>query len=377
MQDIHISVIGCGSRGREVVGNFLSAGKGRVHVCSAYDPSAESIDAARLRWNLPDLHAAASPQEAIADAQADLVAIFTPNAKHCEMILAALAARKRVFSEKPLGITIEQCRSIIEAEKRTGLHIMTGFVLRYSPIYRKVKELLDSGTFGSILSIAASEHRLSFAGGNSMSADYGWRRFRDQAGPYLLEKCCHDFDLLNWFIGGKPSRIAGFAGLDFFVPRHANLWDKYDHAVFASMVPEKHRINPFTSDKDIYDNHAVILEYPNGVKVNFTLTLANAIPERRMYISCTEGTIIVNSDEYFIRYRRYGEPADTTLRYDCTGTHGGGDAVMAKEVIDALLHGGQTDISGSSNGLDCALVALAADESMRTGKIVSLEDMLR
>jgi predicted dehydrogenase len=377
MNEIYVSVIGCGARGREVMANLLSAGQGRVHIAAVYDPDAEAVEAARHRWNLDALTAAPTPEEAIADARSSLVAIFTPNARHCEMILAALAAGKRVFSEKPLATTLEQCRRIIEAEKRAGIRIMTGFVLRYSPIYRKLKELLDSGTFGNILNIAASEHRLSFAGGNSMSADYGWRRFRDQAGPYLLEKCCHDFDLLNWFAGGLPNRVAGFAGLDFFVPKYTGLWDKYNHDVFAAMVPEQHRINPFTSDKDIFDNHSVILEYPGGIKATFTLTLANAIPERRMYISCTEGTIIVNSDEYYIRYRRYSEYAETTLRYAPTGSHGGGDAVMARELASALLHGGQTEVSGSSNALDCALVALAADESMRTGKIVSLEDMLR
>ena len=376
MNNVHIAVIGCGARGRDVIGNFLKAGKGRLTVSSVYDPDQEAVQKARRAWDADAMLSARTPEEAISAPGVDLVAIFTPNALHCAMILAALEAGKRVFAEKPLGVTLDECRSIIAAEKRTGIRIMTGFVLRYSPIYRKVKALLDSGSFGDILNISASEHRVSFGGGNSMSADYGWRRFRKQAGPYLLEKCCHDFDLLNWYAGKLPERVAGFAGLDLFVPRYAGLWEKYDHAVFAAMVPEEHRINPFTSEKDIFDNHTLILEYPGGIKVNFTLTLANAIPERRMFFSCTEGTLIVNSDENFIRYRRYGEDAETTFRFRCSGGHGGGDEVMAREVADALIRGTQPEISGSSNALDCAVTALAADESMRTGKIISMKGIL-
>lgn len=88
-------------------------------------------------------------------------------------------------------------------------------------MYRKVKELLDTGTFGRIVNISASENRPSAGGGHSMCADYGWRRFRKMSGPYLLEKSSHDLDLLNWFIGSTPLRTAAFCGTDYFIPENA------------------------------------------------------------------------------------------------------------------------------------------------------------
>jgi predicted dehydrogenase len=371
MKNIRLAVIGCGSRGTGVVKNFLKAADGKAAVSCVYDVDDGMIAKALTTWNAPGARRAASLEDAAKSPDSDLVCIFTPNYLHCEAILAALAAGKRVFSEKPLATTLEDCERIMAAEKAAGIPIMTGFVLRYSPIYRKVHELISGGSFGKIVNVAASENRESWGGGNSMSADYGWRRFREQAGPYLLEKCSHDLDLLNWFAGAVPTRVAAFCGLDYFVPANAALWDKFDRDNFAKMVPESHRINPFTSEKTIFDNHTVIMEYPGGIKMNFQLTLANAIPERRMYICCTEGTIIAECFAGTVKYRRYDEPYSTELKF-AGGGHGGGDGVMAKEIMASLLNDAPLNVSGSANGLMCARVALAADESARTGRIVAL-----
>ena len=371
MKELNIAVVGCGSRAKGVIANFLKAAQGRASVRAVYDPDPDAVERRLADWDAPQAKRAASVAEAVNAPEVNLVGIFSPNARHCEAILAALAAGKKVFAEKPLATTLEDCEKIVAAEKRAGLPIMTGFVLRYSPIYRKVKELLASGTFGSIVNIAASENRQSWGGGNSMSADYGWRRFVSDGGPYLLEKCSHDLDLLNWYAGALPTRVAAFCGLDYFVPANAALWDKFDHDTFAKMVPEAHRINPFTSPKTTFDNHTVIMEYPHGIKMNFQLTLANAIPERRMFINCTEGTIILECFAGTVRYRRYNDPVVTTLEFK-GGGHGGGDPVMAKEIVGSLLNDTPLEVSGSANGLACARVALAADLSARTGKIVSL-----
>jgi len=369
-KNLGIAVIGCGGRAKEVIKAFIKAADGYASVSIAYDLDSNAVEKARVAWKMSTLNQASSLETAVNAPNVDLVAIFTPNSEHCSAILAALAARKQVFSEKPLATTLEDCERIMVAEQESGISIMTGFVLRYAPIYRKIKELLDSGTFGKILNIAASENRESSGGGASMSADYGWRRFREKAGPYLLEKCCHDLDLLNWYAGCLPHRVAAFCGLDFFIPEYSELWNKYDKENFAALVPNENRINPFTSPKNIYDNHSVIMEYPNGIKMSFQLTLANASPERRMYISCTEGTIIAESISGVLAFRRYDEPYETRLVY-YGGGHGGGDQVMAKEIMGALLSGKKIVVSGSQNGSACAKVALAADESARTGKIVT------
>ena len=369
---LNIALIGAGGRAFGVLPHWIAAAPGRVKITQVYDPDQESVQKALNRWPEFNIHVAKTLEEAVSAPEVNLVMIFTPNKYHCEGILASLAAGKRVFSEKPLATTLEDCNRIIEAEKRAGIKIMTGFVLRYAPIYRKVKELLDTGEFGYIINISANENRPAYGGGASMSSSHGWRRLCSESGPYLLEKCSHDLDLLNWYAGCLPTRVASFCGLDYFIPKNEALYDKLGHETFSAWIPKDWRINPFTSPKDIFDNHTVILEYPNGIKMNFQLTLANAIPERRMYISCSEGTIILEHFSKTIRYKRYLDECETTLHMPGDGGHSLADKNMSRELVEALLNGEDRSCSGSVNGLACARVALAAHESALTGKVVSL-----
>ena len=370
MKTIRLAAIGCGNRAAAVLPHFIEAGGGAVSLATAYDPDKAAAQALRQGLGQPSCRICDTAGEAIAAPDVDLVCVFSPNSSHCEQILDAIRAGKRVFSEKPLATTLEDCARIRAAEEGAKYKVMTGFVLRYAPIYRKVKELLDTGAFGRIIGIAASENRGSFET-CSMCLEGAWRRRRDVSGPYLLEKCCHDLDLINWYLGSLPEEVFGYGGLDFFAPSNKDLWDKYDHEVFAKMVPPEKRVNPFLSEKDVFDNHYILMKYPGGAKVSFQLTLATAIPERRMYIACTEGTIIVECYSGTIRHRRFDEEGVTVLQF-VGGGHGGGDPVMAREIIGGLLSGTQSAESGVENGYGCALVALAADESMRTGRPVRI-----
>ena len=375
MDRLHLGVIGCGARGRSVVAHLLNADPKHVRVAAVFDIDPESIATAKQKWRNENITVHSGPEALIADPEVNFIMIFTPNVFHKEALVASMRAGKPTFTEKPLATTLPDCREIVRVQHETKVPVITGFVLRYSPIYRKVKELLDSGRFGRIINISASENRESFGGGNSMSSRAGWRRDTAIAGPYLLEKCSHDLDILNWYIGAMPSRVAGFGGLDLFVPENRELFDEFGYEVFGKMVPEHLRINPFTSPKNIRDNHAVALEYPGGVKVLFQLTLANAIPERRMYISCTKGTIIFEVFSGELRFKRYDDEYVTTLNYPASRSgHGGGDPIMAREIIDTMLGKGGAIKTSVEHGLACAVVALCAEEAMAEGAVVEIPD---
>jgi predicted dehydrogenase len=367
-EKINIAVVGAGMRGCDVIKNLLLASKGKVHVQAVYDPDAENVQKAISNWGASDATICEQATEAVNDSSIDWVMIFTPNYLHKQYILDAFAADKDVFCEKPLATTIADCKSICNAQRKSKRVLATGFVLRYSMLYRKVKELLTSGDFGKILSINASENRETFGGGASMN---NWRRFTEKSGPYILEKCSHDLDLLNWFTESIPARVAGFGGLDFFVPDNKHLWYKYGKETFSRLVPERRRQCPFSSDKDVKDNHSAVIEYRNGVKAMFQLTLANAIPERRMYISCTEGTISLELFSGKLKYRTLADSYVTTLNFP-GGGHGGGDVIMAKELCDVLLNNA-TPVTGALEGLECAVACIGIDEAMNTNSVVDLE----
>lgn len=369
-KNVNIAVIGTGARGRSVVSELLHVSEHKVKITAIYDPDAEHAQMALENWKSPDTRICAQPEDAINAPDVDVVMIFTPNYVHKKYILDAMAAGKNVFSEKPLATTIADCQEICEAQRKSKQWLMTGFVLRYSLVYRKVKELLDSGAFGYVINISASENRETYGGGSSMN---NWRRFTEQSGPYILEKCSHDLDLLNWFTQSVPARVAGFGGLDFFIPENKHLWNKYGKETFSKIVPEKKRQCPFSSDKDVKDNHVAIIEYRNGIKATFQLTLANAIPERRMYISCSEGTISLELFSGELKYRTLADPCITTLTFAGDG-HGGGDPIMMTEFWEMLNTGSRPKV-GAIEGLECAVTCISIDEAMNSRSVIELDSV--
>ena len=364
-----VAVLGAGNRARYVVKNLLRDSGGAVRVVSAFDPDRTLLDETlRKIWGSSDALAASSAEEAIHAPGVDWVMVFSPNSCHRDHILAAFAAGKDVFAEKPLATTIDACKEISEAQRRSGRVFATGFVLRYAPIYRRAKELLDSGMFGRLLLIEGNENIAPDHGGYIMC---NWRRLTKFAGPHILEKCCHDLDLINWFCGSLPSRVASFGGRDFFKPENNRLMEKYGEKTFKSWWDPHAQATPFTDDTDLMDNQVSIAEFRNRIRVTFTATMSNAIPERRLSFACAEGTMKLNLYSNIIRYRRLGDEGVTELNFSGDG-HGGGDSYIMKELYETMSRGVSPKCSGAE-GLRSAVFALALDQAARNGEIVDLE----
>ena len=364
-----VAVLGAGNRARYVVKNLLRDSGGAVRVVSAFDPDRTLLDETlRKIWGSSDALAASSAEEAIHAPGVDWVMVFSPNSCHRDHILAAFAAGKDVFAEKPLATTIDACKEISEAQRRSGRVFATGFVLRYAPIYRRAKELLDSGMFGRLLLIEGNENIAPDHGGYIMC---NWRRLTKFAGPHILEKCCHDLVLINWFCGSLPSRVASFGGRDFFKPENNRLMEKYGEKTFKSWWDPHAQATPFTDDTDLMDNQVSIAEFRNRIRVTFTATMSNAIPERRLSFACAEGTMKLNLYSNIIRYRRLGDEGVTELNFSGDG-HGGGDSYIMKELYETMSRGVPPKCSGAE-GLRSAVFALALDQAARNGEIVDLE----
>jgi len=365
---IGAAVIAAGGRSRGVISNLLRDSDRRVKILSLFDPDKAIARQALDGWKSPDTRLCDSYQEAIRTPGVDWVLIFSPNAFHKEQILEAFAAGKHVFSEKPMATTIEDCEAIYRAHHASGRIFSTGFVHRYAPIYRKTREILHSGHLGKILSIDANENISPEHGGYIMT---NWRRHTKLAGPHILEKCCHDLDHLNWFVDSLPSRVVAFGGLNFFIPENRRYMDEFGKGTFVSWG-DPHGVDcPFTSDKDLMDNYVSILEYRNGVRVQFQATMSNAMPERRVYFSCAEGNLVVELYSATIQYRRIGDKEITRLAFTSMG-HGGGDDVLTRELFECMTSGVPPK-AGGNEGLESAVVALAIDRSIREKSMVDLE----
>ena len=263
----------------------------------------------------------------------------------------------------------EDCQEIFDAHQKSGVKFATGFVLRFAPIYRKVKEMLESGEFGDLITIDACENIEPYHGSYIMK---NWRRKTSEAGPHILEKCCHDIDLLNWFVGSLASKVAAFGGRDFFLPKNADLNEKYPNH-FKETWRDPHAIDtPFTEDTDLMDNTVAIFEYRNGVRVQFQATMANAIAERRMVFRCSLGTIMIELYSSTLTWQTLGSNKQSIIFGG--DNHGGGDAYIMKELYEGPMC--QEDVlpkCSGNEGLESAVLALAIDKAAQTRQIVDLE----
>jgi len=374
MNTIKYAVIGCGQRINGLIEELTD--KEDVELIGGWDPSTNNVQQILDQRNNGKGKIYQSYEELVCDPQIDWILVGSPNVFHKEHIIAAFENGKHVFSEKPLATSIEDCLKINESHKKCGKLFATGFTLRYATIYRKTKEILSSGKLGKIISANACENILPEHGSYIMK---NWRRKRELSGPHILEKCVHDLDLINWFTDSVPQKVAAFGGNDMFIPANNHIYEK-ESAVFDNWphdnVTDRYdedENNPFLSEKTIEDNVVSIMEYSNGIRVQFQATMSNTIPERRMYFHCTGGTLIVELYTGTLQYKAVGDEAVQLLNLT-GGGHGDGDFHIMKELHDSMING-TVPVCGGDEGLLSAVVGITIDKARTEGEIIDLSDV--
>ncbi len=368
-----IGIIGCGGRVRSLARYLGELCPDNVSFVALSDPRPESIadTQAALRT---DATVYADYHDLLADPRVEWVMIGSWNCFHREQTVAAFEAGKHVFCEKPLATSVEDCLAMLAAWKRSGLKFNIGFTLRYSPHYRKIKELVSQGAIGRVISMEFNE-TLDFCHGGYIMGD--WRRLTANAGSHLLEKCSHDIDLVNWLLESRASRVASFGGLDIFRPENASFVEKIGPNCNGRPAyqtwPGTVNLHPFTSDKDLLDNQVAIIEYENGVRATFHTNCCAGIPERRMYMCGTEGAIRADVIAGRIELRRVGfEPETEVHDAGVAGGHGGGDEILVRSLMECIVHNAEP-FTGIEDGLASAFTCFAIDEAERSGSVVSME----
>ncbi len=377
---VKYGLIGAGDRAAQLFRHLVHH-QDKVILASVYDPNSQRAQQFADEFGSNQTRICSNGNEIIDDPAIPWIMDCSPNCFHREYITRAFEAGKHVFGEKPLATTIEDCIAIHNAHKASGRFFATGFVLRYSALYRKAKELIDQGVIGKVVTIEADENIPPAHGGYIMS---GWRRKSEISGPHILEKCCHDLDLLNWLIDSLPVKTASFGGLNIFTPENRDHLTKFKSETGQGSIylewpqPTREIDDPFAGQKDIIDNQVAILEYASGARATFHTTLANAIHERRMYICGTEGTIILELYSSALRIKRIGygqEACEQVFDFHTEGDgHGGGDRIIVEELVDSMVNGIAPRCSGKE-GLYSAVVSLAIEKARVEGTVVDLREI--
>ena len=134
----------------------------------------------------------------------DAVTIPAPDQLHMEIATAAMRAGKHVLCEKPMALSLDDCREMIKVAEQTGKKLMIGQICRYTPAFVKAKELIDKGEIGELFFVESEyAHDYCKIGGE------GTWRVTPERHP-ILGGGCHAIDLLR-LIAGNPSEVFAYA----------------------------------------------------------------------------------------------------------------------------------------------------------------------
>lgn len=366
-----VGVIGCGRRIQSLLKTlFRNHASAPIQVAALCDPNPVSISETQSLLKSP-AKVFENYRELAESPGVDWVMVGSWNCFHRDHAVAALNAGKNVFCEKPLATTLQDCldiRNAVLANPRSKF--LFGFCLRYSPFYRRLASMVHGGAIGQIISMEFNETLGFNHGGYIMGC---WRKEVKNSGTHLLEKCCHDIDIVNWIVGSSLTKAASFGGTNFFNPNnqlHVDRIGKNETGRLAYQTWNGTDENPFHSKKDIADNQVCILEYANQVRATFHTNLNAGIPERRMYLLGTEGSIRADAVTGLIEYEPIGfgkkrEQFDTGF----AGGHSGGDEILVNDMVGSMLQG-ETPKIGIQEALAAAITCFAIDQAHASNSVI-------
>jgi predicted dehydrogenase len=370
---LRIGVIGCSGRGG--IARHWHDPQGRSVVVAGADTDAKNLAAFPEVVANKDVALVADYRALLDRKDIDAIAVCTPDWLHEEQAVAALAAGKHVFCEKPLAITIEGCDRILAAQRRSGRKLMIGFNMRYMPIFRTMKEIIDSGAIGEIKAVWVRH----FVGHGGNFYFHDWHATRQNGTGLLLQKGSHDIDMIHWLTGRYTRRVTAFGGLDYFGGERPN-------DLTCPVCPDKEtcverqsddhtRVQcAFRQEVDVEDNNMVLMQLEGGAKAAYLQCHFTPDYHRNYTIIGTEGRLENSEPEMkvWLKTRRsnsYRELADRT--YDIkplSGTHGGADPIICKDFVDMALDG-KEPIAPALAGRMSVAVGCRASESLRQGGV--------
>ena len=212
---LDVVLIGAGLRG--MVSYGTNAEEAGVRFVAVVEPLESRREAFGDLHEIPAAHRYPDVDAWLAGPRlADAVLVATPDDQHLEPALAALRAGCHVLLEKPMAPTLEGCAALVEAAEDRGVELHVCHVLRYTPFFRAVADIVRSGRLGRLVTV---DHREN-VDALHMAHSYvrGAYRRTDAGNPMLLAKSCHDLDVLHWVLDDPVVRLSSFGSLLHFRP---------------------------------------------------------------------------------------------------------------------------------------------------------------
>ncbi|MEX8547386.1 MAG: Gfo/Idh/MocA family protein [Mucilaginibacter sp.] len=270
---IKIGVIGCGDRGKGIM-HVLNESPDKFKitaVCDVLDfrlTEAQKISKDEAYKQYTDYRRMLDQKDI------DVVVVAVPLNMHYPVATDVLMAGKHLYLEKTMTYNIQQALDLVKLVKsRPKQVVQVGHQYRYSPLYYRVKEMINKGYLGTISQVDCRWDR----NGNwrrpvpqpSLERQINWRMYKEYSGGLMAELLSHQVDFINWAFDAHPDEFFATGGIDVF-----------------------------KDGRETYDNVQVMIRYPKqGLIGNFGATCGNARDGYLFKIKGTKGTISLLTDQ--------------------------------------------------------------------------------
>lgn len=400
------AVVGCGSRGFSM---FC------MSIVKQYTHAAELVglcDVSHIRMDYVNKQLATSIpmfkdfDRMLRETRPDTAIVASKDSTHHEFIIKALDFGCDVVTEKPMTIDDEKCRAILAAEKRSGKKITVTFNYRFAPRNAKIKEVIQSGAIGKVLSVDFHWYL-----DTSHGADYfrRWHRKKENSGGLLVHKATHHFDLINWYLDSQPEEVYAYGRRAFYGPTRQERGERcltcdhkgtckfyYDltrndelRELYLNAEAEDGYIRDacvFTDEIDIHDTMILAVRYTCGALMSYSLNAFMPYEGYRIAFNGTDGRL----EATIFEQCPWATPPPEELRLvplsgdtqiiplpRVQGSHAGGDGLMRDAIF--LLNKNSDPLNrmaGSWAGAMSILTGVAANKSIEVGQSVKIKDLL-
>lgn len=414
---LKVILIGAGNRGTTYT-DIMAGLPEKFEVVGVAEPIEDRREYIVEKHSIPKENVYESWEQILARPKfADVAIVSTMDRMHKAPTMKAIELGYDLLLEKPAAPTPEDCAEIYNFAKAKGSKIMVCHVLRFTSYFRALKSFIDSGKLGEIISIEHTEavgnvHQShSFVRGN-------WGN-ESASSPMLLQKCCHDLDILQWLLGKQCKRISSFGSLRYFTEKNApegspdycvdgcpetdcpynavklyyddkkNDWFRTtmtklahptDEAVMDCLKSTQYGKCVFKCNNDVVDHQVVNMEFEDGLTVAFTMTCFNE-GGRFTKIYGTRGELyasMADTEATFYNFKTRETEKwptnDNAVETSLVGGHGGGDNGIV-EVLYDYVNGNIDAKDVSEIGVSCRnhMLVFAAEKSRHDGVIVDVE----
>lgn len=344
----------------------------------------------------------------IREQKPDAVIVTTVDAYHSEYIIRAMELGCDVITEKPMTIDEKRCKEILDVEKKYGKHVTVTFNYRFAPYMTKVKKLLKSGVIGDVYSVHFEwllDRNIDILA-HGTSYFRRWNSRMEKSGGLLVHKSTHHFDLVNWWLEAEPDRVSAFGKLNVYGKNGSFRSENCRACSHTAECPYYYKMNEFEAEYygenekydgyhkdgcvfseeiDIYDTMAVNVQYKSGQMLSYSLNATTPYEGWRVTMNGSKGRMEAYVHESGFLSKRLQDVIqvfdlkNNVVEYAVTrveGGHGGGDERLLDTLFREVGDNSLGHSAGTKDGANSILIGVAANQSIKEGKIVQIDELM-